>query len=69
MKGCRVEPFSEGDARAAGAACGASHTSDIVDAAVVVSAARRHDTIVTSDPRDLSRIVDALGVPLSLHRV
>lgn len=69
LKGCKVDALTEPQARAAGAACAASGTSDIVDAAVVVTAVARHDTVVTSDPGDLGRIADALGVGIDLHRM
>jgi predicted nucleic acid-binding protein len=43
-------------AKTAGELCGTSKTRDIVDAAVVASAARRGDAILTSDSRDLRRL-------------
>jgi hypothetical protein len=69
LKGCEVDPLSEQAARAAGVACAASATSDIVDAAVVVDAVSRHALVVTSDPRDLARIAEALDAPLDLHQI
>lgn len=69
LKGCQVDALTESQARAAGAACAASGTSDIVDAAVVVTAVARHDTVVTSDPGDLGRIAGALSVGIGLHAV
>lgn len=51
-----VEPLDEPLARACGALCGASGTSDIVDASVVLTARAHGDVIVTSDPDDLRRI-------------
>lgn len=69
LKGCQMDPLTEQQARATGAACAASGTADIVDAAVVVTAAARHDAVVTSDPSDLARIADALNVTVELHRV
>ena len=65
--GCHVEPFTEQQARAAGAALAASGSSDLVDAAVVVIALTRGDMIVTSDPDDLRRIASALGRSLELY--
>jgi hypothetical protein len=61
LAGCRVEPLTEPLARRAGELCGRSGTADIVDAAVVVSAASRGDEIVTSDVADIRRLVDASG--------
>lgn len=69
LKGCHLDPLTEAQARAAGAGCAASRTTDIVDAAVVVTAAARGDTIITSDPTDLTRIAAALTLTVDLHRV
>jgi hypothetical protein len=43
-------------ARACGELCGAAHTSDVVDASVVITARQHRDTIVTSDVVDLRRL-------------
>lgn len=64
LQGCRVEPMTERVARLAGAALAASGTSDVVDAAVVVAAARGRGVIVTSDRGDLQRVADAIGCEL-----
>ena len=50
---CRIEPTDAELARRAGELCGAAGSSDAVDAIVVASAARRGDTVFTSDPTDL----------------
>jgi hypothetical protein len=57
LDGCEIEPFSDAHARAAGELLGDCGGSDIVDAAVVLSAARRGDAIVTSDTDDIQRLV------------
>lgn len=44
------------DATRVGVLLGTSKTSDLVDAHVVICAARNSDAIVTSDPRDLARL-------------
>ena len=69
LRGCRIQPLSEFEARSAGAALAASGSSDLVDAAVVVTALVRDDLIVTSDPDDLRRIAAALGRDLAVHAV
>lgn len=69
LRGCRIEPFTERQARSAGAALAASGAYDLVDAAVVVTALAREDLIVTSDPDDLRRIATAIGRAVSLHVV
>jgi predicted nucleic acid-binding protein len=69
VNGCRIEPFTESQARAAGAALAASNGRDLVDAAVVVTALARGDLIVTSDPDDLQRIATALGRSVEVYVV
>jgi predicted nucleic acid-binding protein len=69
LRGCRVEPFSEPQARSAGEALAASNGSDLVDAAVAVTALACGDLVVTSDPDDLSHIASALGRRLELRVV
>lgn len=51
-----IEALDERRARAAGALCGVTKTSDIVDASVVVGARIRGDVVMTSDPEDLRRL-------------
>ena len=47
---CIVEPMDEAGAKRIGAWLGRTRQNDVVDAAVVVGAVVRGDTIVTSDP-------------------
>ena len=69
LRGCRVEPLSEAQARAAGAALATSEGHDVIDAVVVVTALAREDLIVTSDPDDLRKLATAIGRTVSLHVV
>jgi len=69
LRGCRIQALSEFEARSAGAALAASGSSDLVDAAVVVTALAREDLIVTSDPDDLRRLASAIGRDVSVHVV
>jgi predicted nucleic acid-binding protein len=69
LRGCRIEPLSEPEARSAGEALAASAGRDLIDAAVVVTALARGDLIVTSDPDDLRRIAIAIGHTVALHVV
>jgi predicted nucleic acid-binding protein len=69
VRGCRIEPFTEQQARSVSAALAASNGRDLVDAAVVVTALDRGDLVVTSDPDDLRRIAAALGRDLAVHVV
>lgn len=61
VKACWVEPLEESLARSAGELCGTAKTSDVVDAVVIASAARRGDSVLTSDPKDLRRLVAVTG--------
>jgi hypothetical protein len=59
LAGCEVEAMTEESARAVGRLLGAAVHDDVVDAAVVESAARRKDSIVTSDLGHIERLVTA----------
>jgi hypothetical protein len=59
---CDVEVLDENAAKQVGTLLAKSRiASDVVDAAVVVGAARRGDAIVTSDPDDIRRLLEAAG--------
>lgn len=62
VKACWVEPLDESLAKSTGELCGAAKTSDVVDAAVVASAAQRGDVVLTSDPKDLRRLASVSGL-------
>jgi hypothetical protein len=57
-----VEPLTDAAARAAGMLCGASETSDVVDASVVITARRYKATVISSDRADLVRLDPTLPV-------
>jgi hypothetical protein len=61
VNACVIDPMDEPMAKRAGQLCGSSRSSDIVDASVVVSAATRHDTILTTDRKDIRRLATGLG--------
>ncbi len=67
LKGCDILPDDQKIGRAAGVACAASGTADVVDAIVVATAVRHQAPIVTSDPGDLTRIASAIGVKIRLY--
>ena len=69
LKGCAILPDDQRTGRAAGVACGASGTSDVVDAIVVTTAVQYQAAVVTSDPDDLTQLADSLGVKLRLFTV
>jgi hypothetical protein len=57
-----IIPLDEELARSCGELCGASNTSDIIDASVVILARDRRDAIFTSDPNDLQRLDPAAQI-------
>jgi hypothetical protein len=51
-----VEPLDDAMARAAGQLCGATGTSDVIDASVVLCARARGHAVMTGDTEDLRRL-------------
>jgi hypothetical protein len=51
-----IIPLDDQLSRSCGELCGATGTSDVIDASVVILARGRRDVIVTSDPDDLRRL-------------
>jgi hypothetical protein len=68
LAGCEIEPTTDEMARAAGVLLGRAGRADIVDGLVVLSAVRRGDEILTSDPADLSALmaVSPTTVPITV---
>ena len=60
LKACDILPDDQRTGRAAGIACTASGTANVVDAIVIVTAVRHQAPVVTSDPGDLTRIADSI---------
>jgi hypothetical protein len=56
ITGCQPVSLDLALARSAGELCARAHTSDIVDASVIVVAASRRDDVLTGDPADLERL-------------
>jgi hypothetical protein len=69
LRGCRILPLTESQARAAGAVLAHSGTDDLIDAVVVVDAMAHGGILVTSDPDDMRRIASAVGRQLMLQVV
>ena len=59
LRGCEVMAMTEQSAHTAGHLLGQAGTSDIADAAVAVAAAERHADVITSDPGDMRRLLQA----------
>jgi predicted nucleic acid-binding protein len=61
LRGCEVVSFEEKSAHGSGALLGKARTSDVVDASVVELAFAREAEILTTDPKDIARLVIASG--------
>lgn len=66
---CEHLPFTVDSAKSVGNLLKASGTTDIVDAAVVVAAIEHGAAVMTSDPDDLERLIEAAGVDVPLVTV
>jgi hypothetical protein len=58
----RVDPLDDFKARAAGQLCGATGTSDVIDASVVLCARARGHAVMTSDTTHIGRLDPALEI-------
>jgi hypothetical protein len=63
---CRSVPFTEDVAEAVGRLLALAGTADVVDAAVVIAAVSHGCAVLTSDPGDLAKLSDAVGVRVPL---
>lgn len=66
LQGCEVEALSEERAKRIGRLLAVTHTTDVVDASVVVGAAARRDAVVTSDRRDIDRLMSGLKMKIAI---
>jgi predicted nucleic acid-binding protein len=69
LTGCAVVPLGESEAHEAGRLLGKTRTADIVDAVVVTTAVRQKAMILTSDPDDIRRLVEASGREITVIAV
>jgi len=69
LRGCEFDPFGPDEGHAVGALLGAAGTSDVVDAHVVLVAARTGAVVLTSDLDDLSQLSEQLPSRVPLQRV
>jgi len=61
LRGCDVIPLTEQQAHAAGELMGRTGTRDIADAVVARTAADLHADVITGDPADIRRLLQASG--------
>jgi hypothetical protein len=64
LKGCDVMPFGKDSVNMAGVLLAGAGRSDVVDAFVVLAAARTEAAVVTTDGDDIRHLLDTLGVRL-----
>jgi predicted nucleic acid-binding protein len=69
LRGCVVEAFDENAGRAVGRLLRDAGTSDIVDAAVVLTAIRHRAVVVTPDPEDIEDLLLAMNRKLPIYAV
>jgi predicted nucleic acid-binding protein len=69
LRGCETVAFSQEHAHDVGALLGRTGTSDVVDAHLIVIAAKTGSTVLTSDIDDLRSLSNQLPLPVSLRRV
>lgn len=65
LRGVEVEPLDDELGRAAGILLAKTGTNDAIDA-VVVALAEDGDRILTSDPDDIDRLVEAAGLDVEV---
>jgi hypothetical protein len=68
LAGFLEHPLGPADARRCGVRLARAKTADIIDAAVALLASDA-DTILTSDPRDIQRLLDAAGTGARVRAV
>jgi hypothetical protein len=68
LRGCHSRPFTAEDSHPVGALLGKAKTSDVVDAHLVLGTAD-DDTVITSDPDDLSRLAGALDRRIRVREI
>lgn len=66
---CALLPFTEQTAEDVGRLLARSGTSDVVDAAVIVAAIEHNAAVLTSDPKDLTKLASAADYPVRLLTV
>ena len=62
LQSCDIDPFGPEDIGPVGKLLALSGTSDVVDGLVAITAAGNGATVITSDPGDISRLLDVIGV-------
>ncbi len=69
LRGCDVVALAPEQSHEVGRLLAKAGTADVVDGHVVVTAAERSATVLTSDPDDLRHLADQLSTPVRVRRV
>jgi hypothetical protein len=69
LRGCDVVAFASDQAHEVGSLLAMATTSDVADAHVIVTAASRTSTVLTSDPDHLRTLSDQLPAPVEIRRI
>jgi polynucleotide 5'-kinase involved in rRNA processing len=69
LRGCEIEAFSPNQAHDVGTLIGQADTSDVVDAHLIVVAAKTASTVLTSDLGDLGKLSNHLSPPVPLRPI
>ncbi len=69
LRGCGIVPFEPAQAHTVGALLGASRTTDVIDAHVVLVASERNAIVITSDDDDIARLSANLRDPIRVEHV
>jgi hypothetical protein len=69
LRGCEIVAFAPEEMHEVGELLGRARSSDVVDAHVVVNAARHGWSVLTSDEYDLMRLANCLQEPVAIHQV
>ena len=69
LRGCEIVAFGPEQAEQVGSLLARAKASDVVDAHIVLTAAKTGSTVVTSDVEDLERLSKALPQPIAIRRV
>lgn len=69
LRGCEVVPFAEPDAHQVGSLAGKSKHPDVVDVHLVWVASKLQAKVITSDRKDISKVIDALAAPMTIDPI
>jgi len=69
LRGCEIVTFASEEMHEVGELLGRARSSDVVDAHLVIAAARHGSSVITSDENDLTRLSNCLRQPVVIHQV